>query len=349
MKKNYVAVVLDNSASMSSISRSAADAFNGIVGAIRDEAKASAQKTRVTYLTFGERVTTQFFNADASTLSPMSHDEYRPNESSTALFDGVGRAIELLDEIKIGPGDDAAFLVQVVTDGENNRTLDYTYSRIADLIRRKQATDRWSFAFLVPPRKAQWFSTSFGIPIGNIREWEATDEGVRNASVATQSGIGTYFAARSVGHTRVDNFYVQTDASKVTTRKLASQLDDVSDRFKSYDVPTEQPIKDFIERRTKRPYVVGCAYYQLMKTETVQPQKGVLIAEKTGGRVWAGMQARELIGIPAGRTAKVTPGNHAAYDIFVQSTSVNRRLPRGTKVMWDSHMVNGVAPTWAVA
>jgi hypothetical protein len=46
-----------------------------------------------------------------------------------------------------------------------------------------------------------------------------------------------------------------------------------------------------------------------------------------------------MIGLPANADAKVEPGNHANYDIFVQSTSVNRKLPRGTKLIVVDHIV----------
>jgi len=98
-------------------------------------------------------------------------------------------------------------------------------------------------------------------------------------------------------------------------------------------LPKEEVIKDFVEKKTRRPYVIGTAYYQLMKTEKVQAGKGVILVEKGKPQVWAGQAARAMIGLPAGSDAKVEPGNHANYDIYVQSTSVNRKLPRGTKLI----------------
>jgi hypothetical protein len=56
--------------------------------------------------------------------------------------------------------------------------------------------------------------------------------------------------------------------------------------------------------------------------------------EKKKGSIWGGYKARELIGLPTdGSLAIVEPGNHANYDIYVQSTSVNRLLVRGTNFL----------------
>ncbi len=91
-----------------------------------------------------------------------------------------------------------------------------------------------------------------------------------------------------------------------------------------------------MEEKTKSPYIPGSVFYQLTKTEKIQPQKMVLIMKKGGKGIYGGDEARGLIGLPASEDwieAKVKPGNHANFEIFVQSSSINRKLVRGTKVL----------------
>jgi hypothetical protein len=146
----------------------------------------------------------------------------------------------------------------------------------------------------------------------------------------------------------VDTFYVQTDLSGLKARDVKRQLDDLSGHFRAYTVGRETDIKTFVESKTHKPYVVGQAFYCLTKPEKVQPNKAVLIAEKGKTAVWGGDQARELVGLPTDGVAhaRVEPGNHANYDVYVQSTSVNRKLVRGTKVLIDPAMAKGLTPTW---
>jgi hypothetical protein len=92
-------------------------------------------------------------------------------------------------------------------------------------------------------------------------------------------------------------------------------------------------IKEFVEENTNQPYRLGDAFYQLSKTEKIQAGKDLMIMEKGKRGIWAGSEARELVGIPKGAAGKVTPGNHSNFDIFVQSTSTNRKLVRGTRVL----------------
>ena len=50
------------------------------------------------------------------------------------------------------------------------------------------------------------------------------------------------------------------------------------------------------------------------------------------GRVFSGPAARQLLGLPCAE-ATVKPGENPAYTVFVQSTSVNRKLVPGTKLL----------------
>ena len=82
----------------------------------------------------------------------------------------------------------------------------------------------------------------------------------------------------------------------------------------------------------------GAAFYLLMKPENeVQDHKQIAIRDKKTGVIYSGVNARQMLGLPYHGTVKVVPGNHGGYDIFIQSTSVNRKLVKGTQVLyWDN-------------
>ena len=157
---------------------------------------------------------------------------------------------------------------------------------------------------------------------------------MEEAYTQTSLGLSNYYQCRSRGLTSSKGFYATTDLSQVTKKDL-KQLDDLSKNFMLLDVRKEQEIKDFIESQTGWPYRKGAAFYQLMKTELIQENKQILIRDKTTHKVYGGNDARELINIPENTRIKVNPGNHANYDVFIQSTSTNRKLPRGTKILLE--------------
>ena len=338
----YAAIVLDNSGSMSHISEAAKKAFNDLIYSFK--ANSTAVDTMLTTVIFGSHARVTQGPAMAHLIAPITM--YYPNEN-TALFDGVGLAIETLQSIPRRADDEVSYLVMVVTDGEENYSMKWNARSINTKMAELQQGP-WTFAYQVPRGYASNFTRVFGVPAGNIREWEQTTVGTQEMAKSNTRSLGTYYAAAgaSASAVQVDSFFVQTDLSKLTSKQVQTKLDDLSDRFKAYEVKAEAPVKDFVEAKTKRPYVVGQAFYQLMKTEKVQPSKQVLIVEKGKQAVWGGQQARNLIGLPAGANAKVVPGNHSNYDIYVQSASVNRKLPRGTKVLIDVQQTQGIAPTW---
>jgi hypothetical protein len=194
-------------------------------------------------------------------------------------------------------------------------------------------TDRYTITYLVPRGAARATAQTMNTPLGNVAEWEQSEQGVEAYTQANNAGYLNYFNSRSVGMTNSKTFY--TDLSSVSTKDIKSaqkkgNLVDVTSNFKVLNVDREEEIADFVGRQVGQ-YVKGRAYYQLTKTEVkVQGSKEILLVEK-GSRTVLG-NARAFLGFPAG-TVRVKPGNHANYDIFVQSTSLNRKLVRGTKVL----------------
>jgi hypothetical protein len=62
--------------------------------------------------------------------------------------------------------------------------------------------------------------------------------------------------------------------------------------------------------------------------------KQVLVRDQATGKIFAGKEARSMIGLPSDRNARLHPGDHKAYDIFIQSESVNRKLVAGSGVVY---------------
>lgn len=326
--KTYIAIVLDESSSMSSIRNAAVTAFNKIVDSIKKEANASGQETYLTFVKFNGFVHPQYDNKEVE-LVPTLHSIY-PN-GSTALFDGVGLTSEKLEKIKLGKKD--AVLVIAITDGEENSSVKYEQhnGKIQELMRRLGATDQWTFTYQVPKGTKDSFCRNFSIPEGNVAEWEQTDIGTEEMGVHTMTALSGYYTSRKLGHTSTDKFYVDLHNMKSSTVK--KELDDISNQFKLLQVDKQGPIKEFVERKTKRPYSLGTTFYQLVKTEKIQAGKDVLIMEKDKLAVWGGWEARDLIGLPQGVDAKVVPANLGKYEIYVKSTSVNRKLEKNSKVL----------------
>lgn len=339
---NYITIILDASGSMGAITEKVKKAFWDQITTIKQKAYETKQKTYVSVITFNAKVKTLWTNANPEQILPLNYDTYYPN-GNTALLDAVGSAVT---NASLGKSDeDSSWLIMVLTDGEENSSQGWNQYNIAEMIKTRQATERWTFAFLCPPSGVNYL-TRFGIPIGNIQPWEQHEivETGYQMSVGTQA----YYGARSAGYNNVGTGKAASlsmfspDLSSLTSKDF-NNLTDVSKSFHSWMIDKEVDISQFVNNALGRSatlskkvgniYKIGSAYYQLTKPEIVQGHKDILIKDDKG-RVFAGRDARRILGLPEGGGIKVKPGNMATFKIFVASTSMNRKLVRGTELLY---------------
>jgi hypothetical protein len=81
----------------------------------------------------------------------------------------------------------------------------------------------------------------------------------------------------------------------------------------------------------------GRGFYEFTKTETIQGYKEIILSDRKTGDMFAGAAAREMLGLPAEGegTARIKPTSLDKYMVFVQSTSVNRKLIGKTKFLYE--------------
>jgi hypothetical protein len=233
-----------------------------------------------------------------------------------------------------------AVVCLIITDGQENASNCHKHSNtVRAAIRNRIDRGNWTFAMLVPPGQRSNMSLIYGIDGTNIREWESSNnQSVRGAYSAVRDSTMSFSNTRLAGQLQTNTGYFAPDLSKLTTTQVAATLTDMSGKVKVTTVPKQVDIRSFVESKTGSPYMPGQAFYQLNKRERkLSSQKEILIQDKTTGKIYGGIEARKLIGLPETRSwrdVKVEPGNHANYDIFVQSMSSNRILPRGAKVAY---------------
>ena len=115
-------------------------------------------------------------------------------------------------------------------------------------------------------------------------------------------------------------------------------MQSISDEVKIFKVDSRLDIASFFVMNTRKQYQKGTAFYQLMKPEkAVQDYKVIVIRNKITKAVYAGQAARDLLNLPIVGTIKLIPGNHGEWDIYIQSTSLNRiLLPGTTALYWEN-------------
>lgn len=334
MKKNYVSFVVDASGSMYPYTAKMRELLTSMTNSVI--ANSAGQDTKVRYEFFGSRLENRH---DFQTYNPLKYPstdftktpvvpEYNPT-GNTALNDAIMRTIEKHQRYKPSLLGDVAHLIIILTDGEENDS-DTSSTVVAEAIRKAQTTGVYTFAFNAPPRHKNVIARLYEIPAENIREWEQSNTGFAETQRINDIGTQTYFTSRKLGSTASTSYYV-TDLSSISSKDL-NDCDDFTKRLRSYVVPRECRIDEFVNN-VAPPFIRGAAFYQLTKPEKIQQHKQLVIRPKGTQRYYGGNHVKELLGIPLFKDVKVEPGNHANYDLFVQSTSDNRKLVRGSHVL----------------
>lgn len=329
---NHIVLVLDASLSMSPVSTQLVKVADNQIEYLAQRSKELDQETRVTVYTFNTheglrqpRINCLIYDKDVLRVPSIS-GLYRP-DGMTPLIDATVLA---LDDLAMTPEKygEHSFLVYVLTDGQENASRNRP-----TVLAQKIATlpDHWTVATFVPNQIAVHEAKRFGFPAANIAIWDATTAaGVQEAGERIRRTTEDFMTGRSRGVRGSKNLFALND---VSVGQIDASLAPLRPgQYQFYDVPAKGRIDEFVSSATGRVYRLGSAYYQLSKRETIQPQKKIAIATR-GGAVYTGSVARQLLGLPD-EHVKVDPNHNPDYEIFVQSTSVNRKLMPNTRLLF---------------
>lgn len=328
MKNNYinhVVFAIDSSGSMQGLSDQVVKVFENQISYLASRSKEVDQETRVSVYTFSDDVKNIIYDRDCLRLGSIK-DIYRA-EGGTALIDAAILSINDLEKTATLYGDHS-FLIYVLTDGMENRSRN-TPDKLKEMI--EKLPDNWTMAVFVPNAVGVSESKKAGFAPNNIALWSTTKDGLNEVGEVMKKATDTYFAARSSGLKGTKNlFNLNTNLSKGKVEKALAELP--ANSYKTLIVRKDGiDIKSFVES-WKIDFRVGSNYFQLTKPEKVQASKNILVKNKLNGKVFYGDEARTLLGIP-NHEVKVAPASFKDFDIFVQSTSVNRKLVKDTHLI----------------
>lgn len=325
---NHVVLALDASYSMRPHKSELIRVADGQVKYLARRSQELDQETRVSIYSFDDLVECLVYDKDVLRL-PSIASLYHPR-GRTALIDASLKALDDLNQTATLYGDHA-FLVFVLTDGQENASR-YRHTELKARLNRLPAN--WTVACLVPDQRSIFEAKSFGFPPDNVAVWDATSAaGVAEVGETIRRATDNFMQARSTGNFQGTRSLFSTGLDAVNADTVHSVLTPLSPQtYDVFPVHHDSPIREYAYSRGV-PYQVGKGFYQLTKSETIQPQKQIAIREKTTGRIYWGDAARDLLGLPRDLSVKVKPNINPEYDVFVQSTSVNRKLIANTDLL----------------
>jgi hypothetical protein len=105
-------------------------------------------------------------------------------------------------------------------------------------------------------------------------------------------------------------------------------------RFQILDVDKDCAIKQFVLDNGLK-FKIGRGFYQFTKREEIQDYKQIVLRDKLSGDMFTGGEAREMLDLPPTGKVTIRPKSFEKFDVFVQSTSYNRKLINGTKFLYE--------------
>jgi len=323
---NHIGLVLDASDSMYSLKDQTVQIADMQTKHLAQRSKELDQETRITVYKFNQNVECLFYDKDVLRL-PSLRGKYQTN-GMTALIDATMKCIRDLEATATLYGDHA-FLIYVITDGQENSSKTVSDYHLKEKLQR--LPDNWTVAVLVPDQTGVFEAKRFGFPANNIAVWDTTAKGIAEVGEKIRVATDNYMTLRGSGNFRGSKNLFDVDTKLLNPSVISKVLNDVS--VTEVFVPHDERIDD-CARRSVGSYTIGQGYYQLTKPEDVQPQKKIILRDKHAhGKYLTGPDVRGILGLP-NNTVRIAPVDHPDYDLFIQSTAVNRKLIGGTTVLF---------------
>ncbi|MFE0418852.1 vWA domain-containing protein [Streptomyces tendae] len=335
---NHVALVLDASSSMRRLSHKVVEVADQQIAYLARRSQELDQETRVTVYVFADQVECVIYDKDVLRM-PSLPQMYRVGGMTALLAATLQSQRELAQTAQLYG--DHSFLTFVLTDGQENashrcpdapaRDPRALVEAVSTMIETQ--ADNWTLAVLVPDQMGKREAMQYGFPKDNIAIWDATStQGLEEAGQVIQEATEKFMVGRTKG-IRGSRAVFSTGADTVNkeTIKAAGLTPVEASKYALIDVTRDVAIRDWVVERGHT-YRTGGAFYQLSKSEKVQPKKQISVLEKKTDRVYTGPEARALLGLPDVEV-RIKPDHNDDFTIFVQSTSVNRKLVANTRLL----------------
>ncbi|MFJ1747934.1 VWA domain-containing protein [Streptomyces sp. NPDC088116] len=335
---NHVALVLDASSSMSHLNRKVVEVADQQIAYLARRSRELDQETRVTVYVFADKAECVIYDKDVLRM-PSLKQLYRVGGMTALLAAALKSQRELAQTAQLYG--DHSFLTFVLTDGQENashrcpdaptRDPRELVQAVAKMIETQK--DNWTLAVLVPDQMGKHEAMRCGFPKENIAIWDATStQGLEEAGQVIRQATEKFMVGRAQGIRGSRTvFSAGAEAVNKDTVKAAGLTPANSSEYQLIPVARDAAIRDWVIE-CGHTYRTGGAFYQLSKSEKIQAKKQIAVLEKKTDRVYTGPEARALLGLPDVEV-RVTPDHNDDFTIFVQSTSVNRKLIAHTRLL----------------
>lgn len=163
MKENFIHVcfVIDESGSMAGTESDIIGGFKKVI----DEQKANKDgKCAVSLYKFASKVSKIYIGKDVNDVDYLDEKSYRPggctamNDAIGTAIDEIGKWLDAMDEAEKPEKN----LIVIMTDGEENASVEYSFSKVKEMIKHQEEKYSWSFMYLGADISDASYAKSYG-------------------------------------------------------------------------------------------------------------------------------------------------------------------------------------------
>jgi hypothetical protein len=204
VKSQFINILLDRSMSMSSVKYETQLGFNKIVRDTHETAVKEKVKTYWGFSEFGNPYNESYMFSTEH-LSPI---KYNPQDTSTALYDGIGYIIKQIDHYLTQVPEDTNVVLIIQTDGEENSSKKHSAEGIKALIEDRR-NKGWNISFVGAGdfTSVEKVSTSLGIFSSNTLSYTGDRFGTTTAFNRMSDATANYTRSVSKGETKNIDFF----------------------------------------------------------------------------------------------------------------------------------------------
>lgn len=218
-KETHYLLIVDASASMSSLTKSTISGVNEQIDSIKQlEKEHPDQKYNMSFLHFNNVVTIEYTDRNSTELEHITESNYKCN-GMTALLDAIGVGVRNLNEKisdKIASGEASAVVV-IITDGEENSSIEFDGHKIKSMIEELQSTGRWTFTFVGANIDSISTAKNYGIDLKNVMQFSSDELSNQKVYKSMSKSFKVRAMAMDSGTYNSDSFLSDEDKD-VTTK-----------------------------------------------------------------------------------------------------------------------------------
>lgn len=188
-KKITNLIIIDASGSMQSKVNEVIGGLKQIFSQIRKDMEKDKKKVSMRNIVLdfssGGDIRTLIDSSSIDDLKDSVADNYS-TRGMTALYDAIGKGLSMVDK------NDYAVFINILTDGEENDSKEYTSSDITKMIQEAKAKN-WAVTFMGTTEQSVWLAQSMGISKGNTMQFADNAAGVQTSLSKTLVARNAYY------------------------------------------------------------------------------------------------------------------------------------------------------------